>query len=77
MYTDIVKSGRLIPANGAFEAYGKICTGRYVYFEADDFIEAMKFSQCEHIVIGPSYYVTGISSGVVRGFKYKRSIDLG
>ncbi|XP_048505403.1 probable glutamate receptor isoform X1 [Athalia rosae] len=76
IYKMFVDSGRLVQAS-TNEAYDKLCGGRYVYFEAQDVVEAdnIRTKQCDINSIGSPYYKTWISSGVVRGFDYVKTIN--
>lgn len=60
-----------------YEAYVKMCQGKYAFLEAVDINQAKNNRICEFSCIGKEYYTAWIASGLTRGFKYKKAINLG
>ena len=59
--------------------YKSVCSSKlkYAVFDAEDRQKAIGTDYCLLIPTGIPYYDTWIASAVVRGFKYKRTIDIG
>ncbi|XP_011069007.1 PREDICTED: glutamate receptor ionotropic, kainate 5-like [Acromyrmex echinatior] len=71
---------RLILASTFEDMHKKACFSKkekYVIFQTEVMHKAVGNSMCHLINVGEPYTKTWITSGIVKNFKYKRSIDLG
>ncbi|KAG5307518.1 GLRK protein, partial [Acromyrmex insinuator] len=71
---------RLILASTFEDMHKKACFSKkekYVIFQTEVMHKAVGNSMCHLINVGEPYAKTWITSGIVKNFKYKRSIDLG
>lgn len=79
-YRSIQDFGRVSYAPSAEEIYKTVCFStkrKYAAFEAEDRHKAIGKNICRLIPTLSSYYETWIASAIKRGFKYKRSFDMG
>ncbi|KYQ48341.1 hypothetical protein ALC60_12669 [Trachymyrmex zeteki] len=51
--------------------------GKYTIFQGEDDYKVRSQIGCHMIPVGKSYYRIWVASGIVKNFKYKRTIDLG
>lgn len=71
---------RIFYVSTGAELYSKMCTAtktKYAVFDSEDRQKAMGKDICKMIPVQSSYFETWIASAVKRGFKYKRSFDIG
>ncbi|KYN33174.1 putative glutamate receptor [Trachymyrmex septentrionalis] len=51
--------------------------GKYTIFQGEDDYKVRNHIGCHMIPVGKSYFKIWVASGIVKNFKYKRTIDLG
>jgi len=51
--------------------------GKYTILQGEDDYKARSQIGCHMIPIGKSYFKIWVASGIVKNFKYKKTIDLG
>ncbi|XP_011499261.1 PREDICTED: uncharacterized protein LOC105363293 [Ceratosolen solmsi marchali] len=73
-------AARVFYTSSTFELYNEICFSkkkRLAIFEAEDHHETMGKLFCQLVPTKKSYFISSIASGVKRGYRYKRSFDIG
>lgn len=70
---------RFYPVRTIDRMYEKGCWGKkkYAIFESEDRQRAYGRYVCQLVPTGQVYFSTWVSSGVRKGYKYRRTLDLG
>lgn len=79
-FTKVRKSKRFVAASKFEEIITMMCSmkkNKYVLFQGDDEQKTTKHLLCHLTPVGQHYLTMWISAGLVKGFKYKRTIDMG
>ncbi|KAG5307519.1 GRIA1 protein, partial [Acromyrmex insinuator] len=73
------KSNRLIVVSTLQEMHKKICSlpDKYAMFQNEEMHKVNGEIKCHLINIGEEFIRTWVTSGIVKNFKYKRTIDVG
>ncbi|KYM99095.1 putative glutamate receptor [Cyphomyrmex costatus] len=73
------KSNRLIVVSTIQEMHKKICSmpKKYAMFQTEETHKVTGEINCHLINIGEEFIRTWVTSGIIRNFKYKRTIDIG
>ncbi|KAK2588124.1 hypothetical protein KPH14_004177 [Odynerus spinipes] len=79
IFIEILKAKRFLITQTDKEMYEKACSNekKYALFTAVDLFEAEALNTCKLRPVGKPYYATWIASSINKGFKYKRTIDVG
>lgn len=79
-FIKVRKAKRFVAASKFEEIITMMCSlkkKKYVLFQGDDEHKTTKHLLCHLTPVGQRYLTMWISAGIVKDFKYKRTIDMG
>lgn len=79
IFVQASKMDRLTIVSTFEDMYKMACSSekKYAVFQGEEMYKVNREIICHLINVGKPYTKAGVTSGIVRNFKYKRTIDLG